>query len=278
VSNIGRAILVGSCVLGTTAAEPGDVELTGYLGLSAPTYSQTFPYEPGLPPSIPGLRIEQRGSFDLTASGGIAFGAGLSWFPSGPLGIEARLDTADITLETRNASYVVGVSLPAPVGDISTEIDLPSARVDLERPRPVSLNLRLRLDGRVAFTASGGVSYLPSLDVSIVQPLALGIPVVGNIEIGELPVRAEGDPTREGSRWGGNLGLGVAIEMSEAVALLVEARGFAFSEHRLEWTRGEDRPLNPIEEALVDAALRSLPPIEFSPLFFNATVGLSLRF
>jgi hypothetical protein len=275
-------LVLAVALLAASPLRAGDFELTGYVGLSAPTYSQTFPYDPGSPPTISGVSLEQRGSFDLEATGGMAFGGALAFFPIPAVGIEARLDTADLSLETHNASYVVGVTLPPPINDISTEVSLPPAQVNLERPRPFSLNLRLRIPGTVSFGVSGGVSYLPSLSVSIVQPLAISSSILdlvgGQVDIGEVPIRATAEPTLEGSKIGGNLGLGLQIGIGETVAITVEARGFYFPEHRLTWSRADDRPLNPVEEILVEAALEALPPVDFEPIFFNLTAGLTLRF
>ncbi len=275
-------LATASLLLSVTPLLASDFEISGFVGLSAPTYSQTFSYQPPPPPTVSGVRIEQRGTFDLKASGGMAFGGAVAFFPVPAVGIEARLDTADMTLETENASYVVGVSLPQPIGNVSTQVDLPPAQVDLERPRPVSLNVRLRVPGTVSVGLSGGVSYLPSLKARVVQPLAITSSVLdlvgGQIGVGEVPVVATADPTVEGSRVGGNLGLGLAFRIGETVAIAVEARGFYFKEHRLTWSRADNQPLNAVEEIVVEEALRALPVVEFKPIFFNVTAGLTLRF
>jgi hypothetical protein len=277
--------LVLTLALSLLSAGPllaGDFEISGFVGLSAPTYSQTFSYQPPPPPTVSGIRIDQRGDFELKATGGTAFGGAVAFFPVPAVGIEARLDTADMNLETQNASYVVGVSLPQPIGNVSTELDLPNAEVDLERPRPVSLNVRVRVPGTVSVGLSGGLSYLPSLKVRVVQPLAITSSLLdlvgGRVDVGEVPVVATADPTVEGSRLGGNLGLGLAVEVGETVSLAVEARGFYFKEHRLTWSRADNQPLNAVEEIVVDEALRALPAVEFKPIFFNVTAGLTLRF
>jgi hypothetical protein len=276
------ALTLALLFLGASPLLAGDFEISGFIGLSAPTYSQTFSYQPPPPPTVSGIRIDQRGDFELQATGGTAFGGAVVFFPIPAVGIEARLDTADMDLETRNASYSVGVTLPQPIGNVSTQLDLPNAEVDLERPRPVSLNVRVRVPGTVSVGLSGGVSYLPSLKVRVVQPLAVTSSVLdlvgGRVDVGEVPVVATADPTVEGSRIGGNLGLGLAFEVGETVAIAVEARGFYFKEHRLTWSRADNQPLNAVEEIVVDEALRALPVVEFEPIFFNVTAGLTLRF
>jgi hypothetical protein len=277
-----RELTVLGMVLAACPLAAGEVELAGYVGLSWPTFSETFPFDVGSPPTIAGVSINPRGGFGLDATGGIAVAGGVTWFPAGAIGIEARIDSADMDLETHYATYSVGASLPPPINEISGEVELPPARVDLRRPQPVSLNVRLRVPGSVSLNVSGGVSYLPSLEITIHQSVAargsLFDVIGGGIDIGEVPVLGSADPTSEGSRWGGNLGAGLQLALGEKVALAVEARGFYFPTHRLTWSRADERPLNVAEEALLDLALSSLPTIEFQPIFFNATAGLALRF
>ena len=45
--------------------------------------------------------------------------------------------------------------------------------MDFERIRPLSLNLKLRTPGRVRLALSGGLSYLPELNVVSAQAVRL---------------------------------------------------------------------------------------------------------
>ena len=54
----------------------------------------------------------------------------------------------------------------------------------------------------------------------------------------------------------------------------VEGRGFFFGERELEW-RIDQFPLSP---ELGEALRQQLGPIRFTPGFFQATAGLSVRF
>lgn len=264
-----------------SAAGASGWEVQGFVGFTAPTYSQTFSWSPPALPSVPGVGIEQSGSFDLEATGGTAFGGSLTWFANHEFGIEARIDTADVSLETRNARFSVRVPLPPPLPDFDADFDLEPARVDLGRLRPLSLNLRLRTPGPVSLNLSGGISYLPELEVTIDQPLAVGVRGIdiafGDVDLGEAPIRASLDESTSNSRIGANLGVGLQIRLSDSVSLAVEARGFLFSEQRLVWSAAE-RPLNPAEQVVVDEVLRQLQPIEFSPALVNATAGISISF
>ena len=64
------------------------------------------------------------------------------------------------------------------------------------------------------------------------------------------------------------------VGLSETVSLNVEGRAFFFGERELEW-QVERFPVSPeIGEALRE----QLGPIRFTPGFFQATAGLSVRF
>jgi hypothetical protein len=257
-------------------------EVQGLVGFSAPTYSQTFRWSPPPLPSLPGVEIEQSGTFDLEATGGLAVSGSLTWFATGGVGLEARIDTGDVSLETRNARFSVRVPLPAPLPDIDTELDLEPAVVDLERVTPLSLNLRLRTPGPIALNLSGGVSYLPSLEVAVVQPLSLGVrgldTALGRLDLGEVSIRAAAAEETSRSRVGANLGVGLQIRLSDSVSLALDARGFLFPERQLVWSAAPDRPLNAAEQLVVDEVLRELQPIDFSPTLINATAGLAISF
>lgn len=279
-----RPFVLAPLVAVCTAASAGaaEWELQGLVGRTAPSYSQTFTWTPPPLPQVAGVTIQQSGTFDLTATGGLAFAGSLSVFPAGVVGLEARIDTGDVTLETRNARFSARVPLPAPLPDLDADLELEPATVELERLTPLSLNLRLRTPGPVALNLSGGVSYLPRLEVSVIQPLAVGVRgfevALGSLDLGRVPVRATPDVESSGSRIGANLGLGLQIRLSEAVALSFDARGFLFPEQRLVWTAVPGQALNAAEEAVVEEVLRQLEPIEFSPTLIGATAGLSISF
>ena len=74
-------LLAVLCVPAVSGA--GELELTGYGGYTFPFYSQTFKYDPGpVSVPIPGVTVEQGGSFELKASGGPAFAGGIAFYYS----------------------------------------------------------------------------------------------------------------------------------------------------------------------------------------------------
>ena len=115
-------------------------QLTVSAGKVFPLYSQMFEYDPGtLAPPIPGATLEQRGVFTLDARGALAFNVALARDLGRHAALEARLDTADVTVDTIGARYRLRVNLPPPLPPLSTDVDLGTGEVDLKRLRPLSL-------------------------------------------------------------------------------------------------------------------------------------------
>jgi hypothetical protein len=230
---------------------------------------------------IPGITIENGGSFELKASGGPAFAGGMTFYVTDGFGFEVRYDHADLTVETRSSTYNVKVGLPAPLDPVLTNLTLTEGTADLKAAAPLSLNLKLRTGGSVKLTASGGMSRLGDLEATVQQTIGLGVIAVNldqnNIQIGTLGVRAV-SVAETGSSWGGNLGLGLQIPIGEHAALVLEGRGFYFPKRTLEWEPVLDRPLSAIEQALLARVQERLPPVEFQPWWAQATAGLAIRF
>jgi hypothetical protein len=258
------------------------LEIAGYAGYTFPFYSQTFRYDPGqVTVPIPGVSVEQSGQFEARASGGPAFAGGITLYATGGLGFEFRYDRADITVDTQGASYAVRVGLPAPLDPVVANLNLTEGQVDLQAVAPLSFNLKLRTGGPVRFTTSFGASRLGDLEMTLTQSIGLG--VIGfdlpqnSVNIATLSLRAtaaaEGD-----SSWGANLGLGLQFPIGEHGAFLLEARGFYFPKRTVEWEPVLDRPLNAVEQALLDRVLERLDPVEFEPWWVQATFGFAIRF
>jgi hypothetical protein len=278
-----RLLATAVAFLMPAVAAADGLELAGYLGRAVPTYSQSFSYAPiSIPPPFPGVSVEQTGSFGLDASGGVVFGAGLTWFLADAVGIEGRLDTADVDIETSAPSFVVRVDLPTPLPDLSTDVVLDPASVSLKRLTPVSLNLLLRTPGPLGLRLSGGVTFLPDAELSVVQNVGLaGTPLdvfVDRIDVATLPIRAEAAPSEGGPRLGGNAGAGLQLRLGERLTLMGEARVFFFGAQTLQWSRVPGVQLSAIEELALTEIERQLAPIEFDLVFFNVTAGLALSF
>jgi hypothetical protein len=261
-------------------AGAGELEITGYGGYTFPFYKQTFEYDPGpVTVPIPGVTVEQGGSFALEASGGPAFAGGLAFYVTRGFGFEVRYDRADLTVDTKASSYTVTVGLPSPLDPVVADLALTQGTADLKAAAPVSLNLKLRTPGRVKFTVSGGASRLGDLEFTVQQTVGLGVIAFdleeSNIHIGTIGVM--GTSVAESS-WGGNVGLGLQIPIGERGAIVLEGRGFYFPKRTVEWEPLIDRPLSLIEQALLERMQERLPPVEFEPWWVQATVGLAIRF
>jgi hypothetical protein len=250
-----------------------------HAGQTFPFYEQSFEFDPGAL-TIPGATVTQRGIFRLDAKGGLALGASLAWQGS-VVGLEARVDTADVRVETEGARYDVTVRVPV-IGTLTTPVDLGGGTLDLERLRPMSLNLRVRTRGRVGFGASGGVSYLPAFRFEVRQRVSVGIPVVGpgGLDLAGVALTAEALPEQEGDgRLGWNAGGGLRYELGERALLVVEGRYFWFQRQTLFW--GEPVPdagLPQLQSEVVRQVAARLEPVRFNPTFFQATAAIGLRF
>ena len=257
--------------LASATAGAGSVEASAWAGSSLPFYSQSFRYSPPPVPPLPGVSVEQQGEFRFDASGGVSFGGALAWHGDGPLGVELRVDSGAIEVSQRGATFRVTVRPPAPLPPLSFDVET-EGTATLERLLPISLNLRYRGGGRVGLVASAGVSYLPGLDFAVTQELGVGpIGGVGGIDLPTLPLEAGGEIA---GFWGANAGLGIRIRLSDAVSANIEGRAFFFGERELEWTI-ERFPISP---DLGELLRRQLDPIRFTPGFFQAMAGLSVRF
>jgi hypothetical protein len=275
------APLIATLVLSPLAGA-AEFEVAGHVGYTFPFYSQTFTYDPGpVTVPIPGVTIEQNGEFQLKASGGLVFGGGATFYPVSGLGIEFRIDSASVTVETQSAGYTVRAGLPAPLQPVVATLTLTNGKADVKALTPLSLNLKLRTGGSVGLMASGGISRLPKIEFSIEQTVGLGVRALnldtGNIEVATLGF--QGTTSAEGkSAWGGNLGLGLQIRIGDRGALLLEGRGFYFPKQTITWTPNIDRPLTSFEQALLARVQQRLDPIEFKPWWVQATIGVAIRF
>jgi hypothetical protein len=274
------AIFAAALFLPSTA-RAGGVEITGFAGYTFPFYSQTFAYDPGpIDIPIPGVSVDQSGGFKLKATGGVAYGGALAFYASSTFGVELRLDRAEMNVKTEASTFDVKLTLPAPLQPVSSTLTLDSGEATVSAPLPWSVNLKLRGAGRSHFFASGGLSHLGSLDLTLRQPIAIGVTAVNldtsNLEIATVDVEAKATATA--GTWGGNLGLGVQIGLGERGGLVLEARGFYFPKRTVEWQGLDVAGLPPLQQELLSRTLDALPPVEFEPWWVQATIGVSIRF
>ena len=275
---LGIAVLCAAAAPALAAA--GDVEATLRVGQSFPFYKQTVRFDPGpfLRATFPSVVVEPVQDLRLEGRGGLTLGGGLTWYPAGGVGLEARIDTADISVRSTDALIRLRLPLPPPLPPLSSDLTVP-ATADLERLRPLSLNVAARTAGSTRLHVSGGLRYLPSLRFSVRSDLHATGPLASLLPVAQLVVRAEALPGGQGeSRLGFNAGAGVTLPLSNRLSLEVDARYFRFGRQTLAWTADPGVALTPIEQRLMRELLATLGPVRFNPEFFQATGGLSLRF
>jgi hypothetical protein len=262
-------------------AAAGELELTVRAGKVVPFYEQSFHLDPSpfLQATFPGITAQAVQDLRLEGHGGLALGGGLTWYVAGGFGIEARVDTADVSVTATDALVRLRIPLFPPLPPLTTDIVIP-AETDLERLKPVSLNLKARTGGPFRVYASGGVSYLPSLRFTVHSTFRTAAPILGApIDLARLSLRAEAQPEGEGEgRLGYNAGGGFTWPLGSHVSLEADARYFGFRAQTLVWSSEPGVTLSPVEQQLVRQLLDTVGESRFNPNFFQATGGLSLRF
>ncbi len=277
------AFLVTTLALPSLAVAGGEVEIGGFAGYTFPFYSQTFKYDPGpatIP--IPGVTIQQSGSFELKASGGPVFGATVGLFPVDPVGFELRFDNADVTVKTQSPSYHVHVALPSPLPPVDTNLSIKTSEADISAAKAFSLNLKLRSPGETRVYLSGGVSYLPDQGFSMQQQVALGVTEVNQItnelKVATLTLRAKRKPGDSTSKWGLNAGVGFRLPLGEHGGLVLEGRGFYFPKQTYQWEGVVTTPVGDLEQQYLNRLLQRLDAVEFKPWWVQVTAGVCYRF
>lgn len=262
------------------AAAAGEVEAAVRAGQVVPFYSQSFHFDPGrfLGSTFPGIAVVPVQDLRLEGRGGLALGGGLTWFVAGGLGIEGRVDTADVSVTSTEAIVNVRVPLPAPLPALSSDVRIP-ATADLERLRVLSLNLAARTPGAIRLRLSGGLSYLPSLRFSVSSSIQAESGLLSALPLAQIVLRAETEPGGDAeSRLGFNAGGGLALPLSKRVSLDVEARYYRFRRRTLAWAVDPGVTLSPFEQRIARDLLATLGPVRFNLEFFQATAGLSISF
>jgi len=267
-----------ACLVAPAARADWEVAVLG--GPTFPFYEQSFSFDPGPIGGGAGAVISQEGLYRLDGSGGISLGASLAYYPHPAVGLELRVDTADVDVITGGSGYRVRIAVP-PFGTVDSTVAFTEGEGDLERLRPFSLNLRLRSPGTLRVAASGGVSYLPVFRFAIRQPISAGLGGGGpQVEVAEILVPAEALPEQEGDgRWGINGGIGIQYRVGPRVQLVADGRYFRFQRQTLYWGEPQGTgALNPVQGELVREITERLDPVRFNPTYFQATAGVALSF
>ena len=156
-------------------------------------------------------------------------------------------------------------TLPVTLGDGQT---------DLQRVKPRSLNLRFQSQGRVGIGLSGGISYMPSVDINAAPTLT-----VANLKA-SFPISLTATPVNpdQTHHLGFNAGITVQVRIAGGFALVGEARGFTFKRSELKWQSKETGALSTVEKALLSSIAAQLEIPQFTPGFWTARAGLAFRF
>jgi hypothetical protein len=261
-----RETLIGGFVAFALLALPPrisaqGVDLTLFVGKAFPTYDERLTLT--IPP-ISGADFTTLESPLIRADGGSVFGGALAleW---GILAVEGRLDSTAVGLEFTGARYELRVNEP-PFQDLAVTLSAAPGRFDADRVNILSLNARLRTPGPIALVASGGLSYLPEIQVTGSIPLRLeasGFPQASE----EVALFLRATPGESDNRFGVNAGAG--LRFGGRVALMAEARVFHFKEFELRFDAADDA---------LDELLDGLDAVRFTPVFVNVQAGLVFRF
>ncbi len=258
--------------LAAPVAEAAGVEVAIFTGPAIPTYKQTFTFTSGSP-QVQFARLNVKESPSLDAEGGLSFGAAATLFLSNSFGLEARIDSVDVDLQSFGGDYTLELG---PVGSPVTSIPvtLGSAETDLKRVRPLSLNLRFQSQGRVGVGLSAGVSYMSKVDLDVLPTLTVAnLNASFPISLTATPVNSE-----ETRHLGFNGGLTLQVKIAGGFAVVAEARGFTFKRSELKWEARETGALSAVEKALLASIVTQLEIPQFTPGFWTARAGLAFRF
>jgi hypothetical protein len=255
------AAVAALLLVGTPRTAGADWDLSLFLGRAFPTFDERLTIRLPTVPPVPGLEVTPRGTPEISTDGGPVYGVALAG-EAGVIGIEGRLDVVDVDLDFTGAGYDLrlgGQTGSVTIGDTVFETD----RLNLW-----SLNLRLRTPGPVSFVVSGGLSYLPSFDISGTVPVEVDVPGLGGAAAQPRLVLTAA-PEESENKVGVNAG--AALRFGGRVGLFIEGRVFYFKSYEL---RAEFDEAQPLVNLLVD----EIDPIDFRPVIGNVVVGLFFRF
>jgi len=275
-------VIVASLIACAGPLNAAELELAGYFGLTLPFYEQTFTVDLNVPGNpVAGIDIRQERPLSLNAKGGLVLAGGATVWLTGGLGLEARYDSADVDIDALGPRYAVTFSRPFP--NFSTTLEAAPTTVSISALTPVSLNLRLRTPGSLRFVFSAGLSYLPDFQLAVTQPLNIsvsGIVLPPGLDLGTVTAQALSRPeqTEGENRFGGNVGIGLQIKVSDHVSIVGEGRVFAFPKQVLTWEVTQQGGLVTFPPAALAALEQQLEPIRFNPAYFHLVGGLAVTF
>jgi len=252
--------------------EAGGFEVAVFTGPAVPTYKQTFTFRTGSP-DLQFARLQLKDEPTLDAKGGLSLGFGATLFLSDSFGLEGRIDSVDVDLQSFGGNYTLELG-PAGSPVSSIPVTLGAGETDLRRVRPISINLRLQSQGRVGIGISGGVSYLSKVALDS-QPTLTVANLNASFPVTLTASPVDSDQTRH---LGFNAGLTLNVKIAGGLSVLGEARGFAFKRSELKWESKQTGALSSVEAELLGSIASGLEIPSFTPGFWTARAGLALRF
>jgi len=268
-----RKAVVVACLacLALAAPAPGaaqHLDVTVFAGAAFPVLDgQLVLRAPGAP-TVPGAEVTVTGTPELRTDGGAVFGVAVA-LEFGVLALEGRLDATNVGFDATGARYDLQVTQP-PFEGLSASLTIGNGRLDVKRLNLVSANLRLRTPGPIGLVVSGGLSYLPDIEVTGSVPLDVVINGQPALPTFDPQITLVATPDQAGDRWGLNAGAGIRVGGSR-LAFVAEARLFYFGDYELRFAVDDPLPFVP-------ELAESLSTFRFEPVFLNAQAGLVVRF
>ena len=264
----GRAAFAVILLLASsTGAAAQGFDVTFFVGKAFPTYDERLTLRPSTP-SVPGARGGHRRRIAAHRS---ERRAGLRRRARLRVGHSRCRGTA-----RRNRSQprphwcpVQSARYPAAFEGLAARVTISDGTFDADRIGLLSANVRVQTPGPVALIASGGLSYLPDINVTGSLPLRVevsGVPTPPDVNQ-RLTLRAA--PGQSEDRWGVNGGVG--LRLGGRVALIGEVRVFYFQDYELRFTAENG-------SEILNELLAGLAPVRFDPVFVNAQAGVTFRF
>jgi hypothetical protein len=249
------------------AAAAQHLDVTVFAGRAFPVLDGRLVLRAPSVPSLPGVEVTATRTPELRADGGPVFGGAVA-LEFGIVALEGRLDATRVGFDVTGARYDLR-SLGEPFPGLTGSVTIGDGRFDLRRHNLASINLRLRTPGYVGLIASGGLSYLPDIQVTGTVPVTVelgGAPALPSLQP-RLSVAAA--PDQSAHRWGVNAGAGIRV--GGRVSLVAEARVFYFRDYTLHFVMDDAVPF-------LGELVGSVNAIRFEPVILNAQAGLTFRF
>ena len=254
--------------LGATAgpAAGQHVDVTVFAGAAFPILDGDLVVRAPSVPSLPGVDVAATGTPELRVDGGSVFGVAVA-LEAGIVALEGRLDATSIGFDVTGARY--DLRARPPFQGLTGSVAIADGRFDARRLNLLSLNLRVRTPGPIGFVASGGLSYLPDIEITGSVPLDVRLNGSTVLPAVDPRLRLVARPGESEHRWGVNAGAG--LRLGGRISFVAEARVFYFRDYELQFA---------VEDGLPYLAelIASIESARFEPVFVNAQAGIAVRF